>query len=659
MYSKDYYETAEYNPELIGMNIFQKMSQFMPYMVFITRAPDFKLLYANRKVSEFLSLNLDELRQMDGRILNMMHPEDIRILLETGQKIQFIGDAEALRVVVRLNTKDGKVVHLETAVSVYKRNADGSPAEFFCISQDVTERVELEMRAHQLELITSAAEEAFRYGAWEWFPGEDRVIWSGGIYDIFEQQEENQNFTVEKYISMIHPEDISHFNAVVEHAYANAVGFTLEYRIILPNGNICYLQELGKPVLDEKGSLVKFIGTIRDISDYWETLNSLKKYEVTLQQAEKNLQLGTWEWDISKKMVKWSDGFWQILDYPAELRNYNWQPIEKYFRHLTPEMREAVSNRVEFYDNYDGSQPLEPQEATLITYTGKPVHIITYTRVLEWKDGKPVVAVGSTVDITQMKEIQKNLESKVMELGKAYDEMEQFSYVASHDLQEPLRKISAFSERLKTKCGEGLDADCALYLDRILDGTNRMRVLIENLLTLSRTKRNTDFFKSTDLNEILEEVLSDLENKIVAESAEVHHTQLPVIEAIPTQMHQLLLNLISNSLKFTQKDINPVIHINSERLSQQQKDEYNLDTRLDYILIHVQDNGIGFESGYAETIFAPFKRLHGRSEYEGTGIGLAICKKVAKNHSGAIWATSTPGNGAAFHVVLAVNQPKA
>lgn len=659
MYSKDYYESVDYNPQQIGMNIFQKMSQFMPYMVFITRAPDFKLLYANRKVSEFLSIDLDDLRQMDGRILSMMHPEDIGTLLETGQKIQDIGDAEALKVILRLNTKDGKVVHLETSVSVYKRNADGTPAEFFCISQDVTEQVQLEMRAHELELITSAAEEAFRYGAWEWFPEEDRVVWSGGIYDIFEQHEDDLNFTVDKYIKMIHPDDIDHFNKVVDHAYKNGVGFTLEYRIVLPGGQICNLQEMGKPMFDEKNNLLKFIGTIRDISDYSETLNSLKKYELTLQQAEKNLHLGTWEWNMHLNKVKWSDGFWQILEYPEHLRSNDWQPIEKYMQHVGQDKEMAVENRISFMENYDGSAPLEPQEISLTTYTGKTIHIITYTRILEWKDGKPLVAVGSTADITQMKEIQKNLEAKVLELGKAYDEMEQFSYVASHDLQEPLRKISAFSERLKAKCGSVLDPDCGLYLERILDGTNRMRILIENLLTLSRTKRNADFFKTTDLNEVLEEVLSDLENKIVAESAEVHHTPLPVIEAIPTQMHQLLLNLISNSLKFTQKDNNAVIHINSERLSQKQKDEYNLDTRLDYILINVQDNGIGFENDYAETIFTPFKRLHGRSEYEGTGIGLAICKKVAKNHSGAIWATSKPGNGAAFHVVLAVKQPEA
>ncbi len=189
--------------------------------------------------------------------------------------------------------------------------------------------------------------------------------------------------------------------------------------------------------------------------------------------------------------------------------------------------------------------------------------------------------------------------------------------------------------------------------NRIIDGANRMRLLIENLLTLSRTTRNAEHFKSTDLNEVLAEVTGDLENKMIARSAIIQFPKMPEIHAIPTQMHQLFLNLLNNSLKFTQPDKKPEIHITWNELNEKQKHEYNLNTQQEYIYIQLRDNGIGFDPSFAEAIFSPFKRLHGRSEFEGTGIGLAICKKVVQNHGGAIWAESDPGNGSVFHIILA------
>jgi hypothetical protein len=146
---------------------------------------------------------------------------------------------------------------------------------------------------------------------------------------------------------------------------------------------------------------------------------------------------------------------------------------------------------------------------------------------------------------------------------------------------------------------------------------------------------------------------------MAAKSAVIRYPKLPVMDAIPTQMHQLFLNLLTNSLKFTRPSVDAVIDITYTHLNDKQKNEYNLDTQQDYIYIQLRDNGIGFDPVYADTIFSPFKRLHGRSEYEGTGIGLAICKKVVHNHGGIIWADSRPGEGSVFHIVLAERQSEA
>jgi|GEM_PF-643851 len=659
MYSKDYYDSIDYKPEKIGIEIFQKMSQYMPYMVFITRAADFKLLYANRKVSEFLGFNLDDLHNMDGRIGSLMAEDDVDTLLDTAQKIQHINDDQALKMRVKLKGKEGQTVYLETSISVFKRDENHAPSEYFCVSEDVTDKVLMEARAHELEMITRSAEEAFRYGAWEWFPDSDRVIWSKGIYDIFEKSPLDNQFSIEQYMEMIHPDDMDLFNKTINEACNTATPFSVEYRIVSSHNQVFYLREQGKPIKNDKGEIVKFIGTIRDTSDYWETLNNLNKFEATLQEAEKQMHLGTWEWDIAQGKVKWSEGFWDILEYPADERNYGWMPVEMYFKHV-PVVDETYSTeKMELIESTNGPVSIDPIEVTLQTYTGKTVYAVTHTRIMEWKDGKPSMAVGSTADVTQMKHIQKNLEAKVAELAKAYEEVEQFSYVASHDLQEPLRKISAFGERLKEKCGATVEQDCGMYIDRIIDGANRMRLLIENLLSLSRTKRNADYLKKTDLNEVMNEVILDLEEMMSAKSADINYPELPVIDAIPTQMHQLFLNLLNNSLKFTQSDVDPLIELSYSYLNEKQKNELNLDSQQDYIYIQLRDNGIGFDPMYAESIFSPFKRLHGRSEYEGTGIGLAICKKVAQNHGGTIWAESNPGSGSTFHIVLAERQTEA
>ncbi len=529
MYSKDYFQSPEYSPVEIGMGMFRKISQDMPYMVFITKASNFKLLYANRKVTEFLGFDLKDLHKMEGGLLDMMEEDDIQRLMEIGPQLVQIKGNESIKLKVKLRAKEGNVVYLETTISVFKHHEDGTPLEYFCVSEDITEKVMLEARALELEVVARAAEESFAFGAWEW--------------------------------------------------------------------------------------------------------------------------------DILHNKVKWSDGFWEMLEYPPSLRTSQWMPIEQYLKHLAPEYKSLAKGMMKDLKDLKGKSQPEPLEITLNTFTGKSLHVITRTTFTKWEKGKPVFAVGSTANVTKIKNTQKALEAKNAELAKSYKEMEEFAYVASHDLQEPLRKITTFSERLKDKCGDSLHQDCLLYLDRIIDGTARMRILIENLLALSRTKRNTDYFKPTSLDEILSEVTADLEVSMAYKSSVILHSPLPTIDAIPTQMHQLFLNILTNSLKFAKPDQPSVIKISHDFLSESLKNEYSLDTTQDYVHIQIEDNGIGFENSYAETIFTPFKRLHGRSEYEGTGIGLAICKKVAQNHGGIIWAKSSPGNGATFHIVLATRQP--
>jgi PAS domain S-box-containing protein len=238
-------------------------------------------------------------------------------------------------------------------------------------------------------------------------------------------------------------------------------------------------------------------------------------------------------------------------------------------------------------------------------------------------------------------------------LQRSNRELQDFAYVASHDLQEPLRKVQTFSDRLCTKYADKLEGDGLDYLERMRGAAERMRKLIQDLLIFSRVSSKAQPFVPVDLEEIAHEVLSDLEVKIEETGAKVELRDLPTVEADPSQMRQLIQNLVGNALKFRRPDITPVVKITASTTNGNGAGEI---LSGHFCTIRVEDNGIGFEEKYIDKIFTVFQRLHGRAEYEGSGIGLAVCRKIAERHRGSITAKSRPGEGSAFVITLPIEQ---
>ena len=308
--------------------------------------------------------------------------------------------------------------------------------------------------------------------------------------------------------------------------------------------------------------------------------------------------------------------------------------------------KEDVSAEVIRKDRLAGKTGEYRADYLIATKTGTPKWLRDHS--FPWFDdlGKLVGAVGILSDVTGYKRAEALVRQRTAELQRSNQALQDFAFIASHDMKEPLRKVISFGNMLRQKYNDSLEQTGNDYLNRMLDAAERMHSLLTGLLEYSRVTTNPEPFREVDVYAIIQEVLSDLEITIKKTGAEVKVGELPSIQADPTQIWQLFQNLIGNALKFHKEGGRPVV------------DLFSTTTDNETLQIYVKDNGIGFEEQYLDRIFAPFKRLHGRSsQYEGTGIGLAICKKIVERHGGSITAKSTPGHGATFIITLPSKQP--
>jgi PAS domain S-box-containing protein len=269
-------------------------------------------------------------------------------------------------------------------------------------------------------------------------------------------------------------------------------------------------------------------------------------------------------------------------------------------------------------------------------------------------NGNVIGAVSTARDITERKrmedelresrdELELRVQERTVELERSNQALREFASIASHDMREPLRKVTTFGNMLRNKHKDSLGEQGNDYLNRMIDASNRMQVLLTSLLEYSRVTMNPEPFKEVDLCDIVHGVLSDLEIRIEKSGGEVQVGELPVVEGDPIQMRQLFQNLIGNALKFHKQGEKPLVKVHC-----------SADNPVCQII--VEDNGIGFDEQCGERIFAPFQRLCGKSEYEGTGMGLAICKKIVERHGGSITVRSSPGDGSTFIITLPVSQ---
>lgn len=398
-------------------------------------------------------------------------------------------------------------------------------------------------------------------------------------------------------------------------------------------------------------SLIIFVFSYYKINKDFESLKKsnhiLKIATESMKHAEEIGGFSSWQWDLTTNTLTFSDNQYRLLG----LEPNAFEPsIESFADFVHPEDRHIVLN---------GENLALHQHTSSVAFfrvirkDGNIRYLKSMGKILTDAAGNKIL-IGINNDITEEYLISKALEDRNKELEKSNKELASFNHVASHDLQEPLRKIQTFISRINEKEIHTLSEQGKDYLQRIQVSAKRMRVLIDDLLLFSRTNKVEKIFELTSLDHLLEQAMQELTQQIEETRAEISSEPLPIVEVIPFQIQQLFINLIANSLKYCKPGITPVIAIKSTVVDSSDYSDLIKEKNKKYYKISLTDNGLGFDKQYEEAIFTLFYRLHNNSDYPGTGIGLAICKKIVENHEGYIKAESEAGIGTTFSIFLPV-----
>jgi len=377
---------------------------------------------------------------------------------------------------------------------------------------------------------------------------------------------------------------------------------------------------------------------------------NVEKFGEVFPHMENILHCGLYIHSFENNETYWSRGMYSILGTEPEAMESS---FDNFCKFILAEDREKVKSTIK-----KARENRSPYTIEFSLLDGKGIYkrVHAETHVKPDINGKVTEYSGVIKDITESYFYKKALEQKVNQLDKSNKNLQEFVYVASHDLQEPLRKISTFVERLKNRFEGALGQEGNMYVSRILNSSVNMQTLLEDLLNFSRLSVTEKEFEKVSLQDCMNTVLNDLEIKIEESRATVEVDTLPDIQAYPTQIRQLFSNLLNNAIKFRKPDHPPVIKISCSKAEQSEYPELSFVSGLRYIRLQFKDNGIGFEPEFSERIFMIFQRLNGKSEFAGSGIGLSICKKIVENHHGFIFATGVPDHGATFTVLLPEKQ---
>lgn len=531
---------------------------------------------------------------------------------------------------------------------------------YFKTTKDLEKLQTSNVKLNKSYFLSYQAEILSEFGTWEWNLNNDELIYSDNLYRILGTEPQSFGASQDNFIKFVHKEDVAIVNNIFKKILDDEDLPHTYFRIIRPDGTTRFLRSVGKLFVDNLGNKT-VLGVTGDVTDehnknellksnYQDLIivnNQLKIFDESSKQAEILGKYGSWILNHDTLKFTYSDNQYRLLGCEPQSFDPDFKNV---LEHVHPEDKSTVDK---VYKKALSTMKIPAISYRIIRKDGKIRQFKTIAK--PFTDLKGIQSmIGTTQDVTEDYNKSLQLKHRNIELEKHVNELNEFNQVASHDLQEPLRKIQTFISRINNKDKEKMTDIGKEYLSRMEKASNRMRVLINDLLQYSKANRSEKNLAQTNLNEVLRHSLMELSQNIEDKKAVINYSELPTINGIDFQMQQLFSNLLSNSLKYSKENSTPTIDIGYAEITAKTETILKDKSLKKYYKINFTDNGIGFEQEYAEKIFLLFNRLHGKTEYQGTGVGLAICKKIVENHKGHIFANGNPGQGATFTIYLPV-----
>ncbi len=556
--------------------------------------------------------------QYQAKVINYLNTADI--------------DVVDKRIEITAINKSKKELFVELSITKVK---GGILNGVFCIYiKNISQQKKIQKRILANELLLTKSQQIAHFGSWEFNLVNNQVYWTDELYRIYGLKPKSIEITNEIHISMIHPEDVGIINNATVNLLKNHQPYQINFRIIRPDGTIRIVNEQAEVLLDDTNKPIKILGIGHDVTEQKQAENEIIKEKKFREDILNNLPADIAVFDkkhnymfLNEHAIKDAEiREWLIgkndFDYCKKKGSNNEMALKRdiLFKNAISEKKE-----IEWVDEHINNNG----EKTFMLRRLKPY----------FEKNKLKFVTGYALDITELKKIEEKLKSALKVMEQSNKELEQFAYVASHDLQEPLRMITSFLSQLEKKYQHNIDEKGKQYIHFAVDGAKRMRQIILDLLEYSRVGRTEDSIEYVNLNTLIDEILILYKNKIEEVEATINISNLPTLKTFKTPLRQVFQNLISNSLKYVKPNCVPHIQISTTETNQHWQFE-------------VSDNGIGIEQDYYEKIFGLFQRLHNKDEFAGTGIGLSITKKIIENWGGSIRVHSEINIGTTFYFTI-------
>ena len=524
------------------------------------------------------------------------------------------------------------------------RDASGAPVRVRGVVMDITERKLAENILREKEERLALATINNGVGIWEWNLQTQEMIWDDSMFALYHIHRKDFIGTEEAWRASLHPDDLARGDQEVADAIAGKKPFETEFRVVWPNGEIRHIKAVAKVFRDDQGTPLRMLGINMDVTDRNKAEMELResedkfKYVFDHSPIGKTLTLPSGELQVNK-------AFCEMLGYSAqELSHSRWQDITH------PDDIELTQREID--QLLSGEQDSAHFVKRYLHKSGSVVWIDMVTSLRRDEEGQPLYFMTSVIDITERKRAEEELrkyhehleelvQERTVKLETANKELETFSYSVSHDLRTPLRAIDGFSRILLDDYTDKLGDEGKRLLNVVRDNTSRMGQLIDDILKFSRTSRLEISLSEIDMEGLAHEVVEELQPADGKLQVEIE--SIPPATGDRAMIHQVFVNLLSNAVKFSRaKDI-PIIKVGGH-------------IEGDEAVYFVRDNGAGFDMHYVDKLFGVFQRLHSVEEFEGTGIGLAIVKRIVTRHGGRVWAEGKLNEGATIYFALPANQ---